>query len=172
MATTLEIIQGITQAAANAYDGAHDERFVTGDPKKIGLSREEGCAITDSRVSDGFGVKIIGNILQINYEANVKLSDVYANGFEEECERRLTAIASFLKKEYKVITGKSLSLSPQGEAVCVVQNTSRVRTFVVAHKMFKIAGMKSVETLGEGITDPIAVRYQKFLNEGSFDKSE
>ena len=28
MATTLEIIQGISQAAANAYDGAHDERFV------------------------------------------------------------------------------------------------------------------------------------------------
>ena len=172
MATTLEIIQGITQAAANAYDGAHDERFVTGDPKKISLSREEGCAITDARVSDGFGVKIIGDVLQINYEANVKLSDVYANGFEEECERRLAAIADFLKKEYKVITGKSLSLHPQGEAVCVVQNTSRVRTFVMAHKMFKIGGMKSVETLGEGITDPIAVKYQNFLNEGSFDKSE
>ncbi len=25
MATTLEIIRGIAQAAANAYDGAHDE---------------------------------------------------------------------------------------------------------------------------------------------------
>jgi hypothetical protein len=172
MATTLEIIQGITQAAANAYDGAHDERFVTGDPKKIGLSREEGCPITDSRVSDGFGVKIIGDMLQINYEANVKLSDVYANGFEEECERRLAAIADFLKKEYKVVTGKSLSLSPQGEAVCVVQHTSRVRTFVMAHKMFKIGGLRDVETLGEAVTDPIAVKYHKFLKEGTSNKSE
>ena len=25
--TTLEIIQGLSQAAANAYDGSHDERF-------------------------------------------------------------------------------------------------------------------------------------------------
>jgi len=56
MATTLEIIQGINQAAANAYDGAHDERFVDGDAKKVGLSREEGCPIIDSRVSDGFGI--------------------------------------------------------------------------------------------------------------------
>jgi len=173
MATTLEIIQGITQAAANAYDGAHDQRFVPdGETKEIGLSREEGCAITDSRVSDGFGVKIMGDVLQINYEANIRLSDVYANGFEEECERRLAAIADFLKKEYKVVTGRSLALSPQGEAVCVVQHTSRVRTFVMAHKMFKIGGLKEVETLGEGISDPIAVKYQKFLKEGAFDKSE
>jgi len=168
MATTLEIIQGINQAAANAYDGAHDQRFVSGDTKEIGLSREEGCPITDSRVSDGFGVKIIGDMLQINYEANVRLSDVYANGFEEECESRLQAIADFLKKEFKTITGSTLSLKSEGEAKCLVQNTSRVRTFVVCHKLYKIGGMKGVETLGEGITDPMAVKYHKFLKEGSF----
>ena len=171
MATTLEIIQGINQAAANAYDGAHDQRFVPdGETKEVGLSREEGCAIIDSRVSDGFGVKIIGDMLQINYEANIKLSDVYANGFEEECERRIGAIADFLKKEYKLITSKTLSLSPQGEAICIVQNTSRVRTFVMAHQLFKIGGMKGVETLGEGIEDSLAVNYYKFLEEGGFAK--
>ena len=168
MATTLEIIQGINQAAANAYDGAHDERFVTGDTKEIGLNREEGCPIIDSRVSDGFGVKIIGNKLQINYEANIRLSDVYARGFEEECERKLYAIADFLKKEYKVITGNTLSLTPDGECHCIVQNTSRVRTFVMAHKLFTIGGMTGVETLGEAVTDPIDVKYQKFLKEGTF----
>jgi len=174
MATTLEIIQGINQAAANAYDGAHDERFVQdGDVKKIGaLSREEGCAIIDSRVADGFGVKFIGDKLQINYEANVRLSDVYAKGFEEECERRIQAIADYLKKEYKVITGKRLTLSPQGEAKCIVQNTSRVRTFVMAHKLYKIGGMKDLGTLGEGIEDPLDVRYHNFLNEGGFSKDQ
>jgi len=168
MATTLEIIQGINQAAANAYDGAHDERFVDGDPKKVGLSREKGCPITDSRVSDGFGVKIIGDMLQINYEANVRLRDVYSGGFEEECERRLHAIADFLKKEFKVLVGSALSLTPQGEAKCLVQHTSRVRTFVTCHKLFKIGGMQGVETLGEAITNPMDVKYQKFLKEGSF----
>ena len=170
MATTLEIIQGIYQAAANAYDGAHDQRFTSGDVKQIGLGREEGCPIIDSRVSDGFGVKIVGDMLQINYECNVSLSAVYAVGFEEECERKLQAIADFLKKEYKVITGKSLSLSPQGEAKCLVQNTSRVRTFVMAHKMYKIGGMQDVTTLGEAVTDSVAINYQKFLEEGGFAK--
>jgi hypothetical protein len=170
MATTLEIITGINQAAANAYDGAHDARFVVGDTKEIGLSREEGCPIVDSRVSDGFGVKVVGNMLQINYESNVALSSVYAVGFEEECERKIQQIADFLKKEYKLITGKSLSITPQGEAQCLVQNTSRVRTFVVAHKLYKIGGMKNVTTLGEGIVDPLAVNYHKFLKEGGFAK--
>ncbi len=168
MATTLEIIQGISQAAANAYDGAHDERFVTGDAKEIGLEREKGDPIIDSRVSDGFGIKIIGDMLQINYEANIRLKDVYAGGFEEECDRKLVAIADFLKKEYKAITGKSLSLTAQGECHCIVQHTSRVRTFVMAHRLFKIGGMQDVETLGEGITNPMDVKYQKFLKEGSF----
>jgi uncharacterized membrane protein YqgA involved in biofilm formation len=43
-----------------------------------------------------------------------------------------------------------------------------VRTFVTCHKLFKIGGMSNVETLGEAITDPIDVKYQKFLKEGSF----
>ena len=171
MATTLEIIQGINQAAANAYDGAHDERFVKdGETKELGLSREEGCPIIDSRVSDGFGVKFIGDMLQINYEANIKISDVYDAGFEEECERRLSNIADFLRKEFKLITGKTLSLTPQGETKCIVQHTSRVRTFVMAHQLFKIGGMQGVETLGEAVSDSMSVKYHKFLAEGGFNK--
>ena len=169
MATTLEIIQGINQAAANAYDGAHDERFVDGDAKEIGLEREKGDPIIDSRISDGFGVKIIGDMLQINYEANIRLKDVYANGFEEECDRKIMAISDFLKKEFRTITGSALSLTPQGECKCIVQHTSRVRTFVMAHRLFKINGMQGVETLGEAITNPMDVKYQKFLKEGSFE---
>jgi len=106
----------------------------------------------------------------LGYEANVRLSDVYAVGFEEECERKIQQIADFLKKEYKVITSTSLKLSPQGEAICIVQNTSRVRTFVLCHKLFKIGGMQGVETLGEAVTDPLAVNYHKFLKEGGFTK--
>ena len=38
---TLEIIRGLSQAAANAYDGSHDERFsLDGQAKQIGLRRE------------------------------------------------------------------------------------------------------------------------------------
>ena len=39
MATVYEIVQALSQAAANAYDGAHD---ADGEAIKAGLQREEG----------------------------------------------------------------------------------------------------------------------------------
>ena len=44
MPTPLEIIRGVAQAAANAYDGALDQ---DGKPLDIGLSREEGHLVKD-----------------------------------------------------------------------------------------------------------------------------
>jgi len=61
---TLDVLNGISQAAANAFDGAHDEK---GEPIKIGLKREEGNVILDSRVMDGFGVKISGKQMIVTY---------------------------------------------------------------------------------------------------------
>ena len=46
MATVYEIIQGLSQAAANAYDGAMTE---DGKPLEAGLKREEGDALIDRR---------------------------------------------------------------------------------------------------------------------------
>ena len=51
MATTLEIINGISQVLSKKYDGALDEND---EPIKIGLKREEGDPILDSRIMDGF----------------------------------------------------------------------------------------------------------------------
>ncbi len=57
--TTLEIIQGLSQAAANAYDGAHDERYsYDGQSSSMGLRREDGCPIMDTQVMDGFKVRL------------------------------------------------------------------------------------------------------------------
>ena len=44
MATTLEIINGISQVLSKAYDGALDEND---EPVKIGLKREEGDPIVE-----------------------------------------------------------------------------------------------------------------------------
>jgi len=76
MATVYEIIQGINQAAANAYDGAHDERYShDGKARKAGLKREEGDPITDSRVMDGFNVRLSGNKLVLSYQAEITMKD-------------------------------------------------------------------------------------------------
>ena len=100
MADVLEIVRGISQVMANAYDGAVDEN---GEPIKIGLKREEDVAITDKRVMDGFKVKIHGNELHILYHSEVQLKEVHSNNFESELE----SIASAFHVEEKLITEKN-----------------------------------------------------------------
>ena len=78
---TLKIVQGIAQAAANAYDGSHDERYAAdGKARKIGLNREEGDPILDKRVIDGFKVKFSGDAMCIVYQSDIMLKDIYAGG--------------------------------------------------------------------------------------------
>tara|TARA_A100001515_G_scaffold53951_1_gene42719 strand:+ start:155 stop:664 length:510 start_codon:yes stop_codon:yes gene_type:complete len=169
MATTLEIIQGISQAAANAYDGAHDEGAShDGTARKVGLKREEGHLINDRRVIDGFGVKFMGNRLCITYHGEVQLKEVYAGGFENEIEQKMADIANFLKKEYKAVTGNSLSLTKDGESDILVQNRSRVWTWVQAQCMFKIGGLNEVVAVEEE-EDGLRDRFKDFLNLGSND---
>ena len=70
MATTMEIVRGISQVLANSYDGALDDK---GEPIKVGLKREEGHPILDSRVMDGFKVTFHGSQLGISYHSEIKL---------------------------------------------------------------------------------------------------
>ena len=138
----LEIIQGLAQAAANGYDGAHDERFVRdGEAKKIGLMREEGCPLIDKRVMDGFNVKFSGNKLCIKYQSDIQLKEIYGGGFETEMERRLNAIKKFLQKEYKAITGKSITLTKVDDIHILATSVSRVRSFVQAYRHYNISGL-------------------------------
>ena len=145
MATTLEIIQGIAQAAANAYDGAHDEgSSYDGTARKVGLKREEGHMINDRRVIDGFNVKFMGNVLRITYQGEVQLKEVYANDFENNIGQTFADIVKFLKKEYKAITNDTLSLKIMGEHDILVQTRSRVWTWVQATCDYKIGGLTGV----------------------------
>ena len=84
MATVLEIIQGINQAAANAaWDGAHEESLqADGKARSAGLQRENGHYIHDRRVMDGFNVKFHGPVLRLTYQAETRIKEVKANGFE------------------------------------------------------------------------------------------
>ena len=139
----LEIVQGLSQAAANAYDGAHDKRTsYDGEERRIGLAREEGCPIMDKRVMDGFKIKFYGNRICIHYQADIKLKQIYAGNFESEMESMINKIKNFLQKEYKAITGNSITLSKDGEISILATSVSRVRSFVQAHQIFKISGIQ------------------------------
>ena len=68
MATVMDIIKGISQAAANAYDGAHDARTAAdGEARTAGLKREQGDMNLEARVLDGFNVRFHGDRLSIHY---------------------------------------------------------------------------------------------------------
>lgn len=152
---TLEIIQGLSQAAANAWDGAHMENHaLDGQVRKVGLKREEGIPLLDKRVIDGFKVKFYGDSIIINYQSDVMMRDLKDDGFENEIIRTINEVKKFLQKEYKTITGKSITLTAKGEPQVVVQATSRVRTFVQAYQHYKIGGL-DMDPIG-GLTENTA----------------
>ena len=164
--TTLEIIRGLSQAVANSYDGVHDERYtLDGQTRNIGLKREEGCPLMDKRVNDGFSVKFYGNKICINYQSDIRLREIYqSKDFEGDMVRQIEEIKKFLQKEYKAITGKSVSLTSDGEPMVLVQSTSRVRSFVQAYQHYKIGGIKEEPILDPAVEDSRAIT-RKFLEQ-------
>ena len=160
---TLEIIRGLSQAAANAYDGSHDERFtLDGQAEQIGLRREEGCPIIDSRVIDGFKVKFYGDSMIINYQSDVRMKELKDNSFEKDVVSTINDVKKFLQKEYKVVTGNSITLTAKGEPNILVQATSRYRTFVQAYQHYKIGGLK-MDQINAPSEDPTRDITKKFL---------
>lgn len=167
MATVYEIIQGLSQAAANAYDGALTE---DGEALKAGLKREEGDPLLDTRVMDGFGVKFYGNMMCLSYQSEVQLKEVYANGFESDVESQLAEIVSFLKKEYQSITGKSVSLTAEGEVDVRVENSSRVRSWVTAKMHYKVGGLdEAMAVAPDDIDTKPEAKWQTFVSQGGWD---
>jgi len=162
MATTLEIIDCISQVLSNTYDGAHDEN---GEPIKIGLRREEGNPLLDQRVMDGFGASIAGDRLHIKYHAEIPLKEVHSNDFEGEMESMVEKVKSFIQKEYKKVKKSALTLSEPSEVDVLVEYISRIRCSVKVHKCYKIGGT-SEDVSSEVEERPTDPAYDKMLKLG------
>ena len=159
MANILDIVRGLNQAAANAYDG-YDNM-----DEKIGLKREEGHPITDSRIMDGFRVKFAADNLIVTYHSEVLMKEIHPRAqFENEIERKFGDIVKYLKKEYKKATNSAGTLSEIADADIMVQSTSRVRNWVQATKRYKIGGADSVETLKQPSKEGTEDGIKKFLD--------
>tara|TARA_R110000824_G_scaffold297708_1_gene485936 strand:+ start:198 stop:737 length:540 start_codon:yes stop_codon:yes gene_type:complete len=142
MATVNDVIQGLAQAAANAYDGALDDK---GEQVKIGLRREVDNPITDSRMMDGFKVRFVADKMILGYHSEIKLKEVHDKGFEDEMASMCNDIVKFLKKEYKKVTGNAVTLTKEGEMDALVQKTSNVRAWVQVTCTYKIGGIDASE---------------------------
>ena len=165
----LEVMRAIGQAAANAYDGALDDG---GKPVVVGLDRDKGNSIIDSRIADGFKVKMVGKNL-LSYQSDVFLKDVHANNFEGELERKMSAIVTYLKKEFKKSTKQALRLKDLGEVDALVQQTSRVRVFVIATKTYEIGNYTTVDAVKgdtniKDLNNRLEEGFQDFLAEGAW----
>jgi len=160
---TLEVVRGLAQAAANGYDGAYDSE---GKPIKIGLRREEGHPVLDSRTMDGFKVTFHGPVLCVNYQSEMMLKELHDKGFESGIEQTIGDITKFLKKEYKKITGDTVTLTKEAEPDILVQSTSRVRSWVQAKQYFKIGGIKDVEPVAEASEERLESAIKSWLNMG------
>ena len=160
----VDVLRGISSAAAGMYDGALDDE---GKPFEIGLKREEGNPNLYSRVIDGCKVRVSGKTLIVNYHSECKLKDVYSTNFLDDLERTMADIVKFLKKRYRQITGKALSLKEKGECDAHVQSTSRVRVFVTARKDYEISNLGDVENVSAPSEVELEKSFKKFLDASS-----
>lgn len=144
MATTDEIMRGISHIMSRSYDGATDEN---GDPVVAGLKREDGNPITDCRVIDGFSIKMVAtDKLCITYNIEMKIKDVHKPSFESDIESAISSVKSFVQKEYKKVTKSTLSLKEDGNTKVDVQYISKIRTTVKACQIYKISGLPSSDS--------------------------
>jgi len=168
----LEIIKNLSQAAGNLYDGAVDDK---GEPLKMGLTRED-LPVTDRRYIDGGKVRFAGDQIIVTYEAQIPLSDVHQNGingFQNKMNDMVQNLVKQLKKNYKSIAGKAITLTPLDDNTKVqVDYVSRTRTLVIAHRNYKIGGLGEVMSASEDDTKErkIGDTYRKFLEQGGFGK--
>jgi hypothetical protein len=167
MATVYEIVKGLSQAAANAYDGALGEDY---EPiSTAALRREEGNMLIDQRVMDGFNVRFYGNRMILSYQSEIQLKEVYASGFETEMEQRIADISKWLKKEYKRITGDAVTLTKDGEIDVRVENASRVRSWVVAKMHYKVGGLDDAMQVEAPSRERLEAGWKTFLEQGGWN---
>ncbi len=161
MANVIEIVRGISQAVSNIHDGAIDEN---GDPVLIGLKREKEVPITDKRVMDGFSIRLHGDRLMLYYNSETTMNEIHSNSFENDVESIMAEIVKHIKKEYRKVVGSSLELKKEGETDILVQNMSRVRSWITAKQEFIVKSYeKAVDPVKGESKDSLEKNFKDWL---------
>jgi hypothetical protein len=161
--TVNEIIAAIQQAAADAMD-------YPGKTETGALLSEEGDLVTDSRIVDGFKVKIVANKLILTYSKLCRtkgmLAEVIDNKFEGKMKQTVDGLAKYLKKEFKGKTNKALRLKEDGELVVRVDPISSVRSNVVATQVYDINNYDAFTSGTEGEAQERYDKIDEMMKEG------
>ena len=123
--------------------------YDSGDPSiAVGLKREVGDPILDSRVMDGFNARFHGNHMIINYHSEMSPRDFHRKSAEDIKQDILDTFANiekFLKKECSCMGVGRLSLTPVGEEDILIQYINRGRLSCIAKKIYKVRGKGAEE---------------------------
>ena len=145
MASIYDIAMAISNVMSQkGYDGSGAE---------IGLKREEGDPILDSRVMDGFAAKVHGNQLIINYHSMMSPKDFHSKrdpavALKQDLKDVFDNIEKFLKTEVSKLNVGSLRLAQVGEDDALIQYLNRGRYNCVAKRVYNI-----LRTEAEGVAD-------------------
>lgn len=146
-----DIVKGLKQAAHNAkdYPGGYGYNAEDGDSdmETDFLKRDKGHKINDSRVMDGFQVRIQGNILILVYQFNATRREAHQNTFEDDIRRRINDMKNYIEEEYGKITDDSISLSAMGEVSIDSEHTSLKRYNITAVQNYEIPGIDEREVV-------------------------
>jgi BMFP domain-containing protein YqiC len=163
-----ELVKGIKQAAANAYDGAKDK---DGKPIKSGLERE--VELKDNRTMraiDGFTVKVCSpKQLCVTYHLQMMARHKLAaleNKLEEEIEDRIKEIVAYIKKEFKNVTGSTLNLKMVGKVQYEVEAVSMVRTNLKGMCTYEISSMEDPKEEEDDLANDNEKEAEKMLAVG------
>ena len=124
---------------SKSHDGAtHPD----GSPVKIGLRREEGHILNDSRVIDGFKIRFQDCHLIVIYESPIHLKEMHEPKFKDNIEQMFDNIKNFIQKEYKATQKKNLTLEPVGETQIDTRMVNRHNVWVECSKVYCISQLK------------------------------
>ena len=121
---------------------------------------------------DGFNVRMAGPKLIVSYQSEMPMAAFHNTKLDQELEETYADITKFLKKEYKKIIGETLSLKEDGPCDFILQNMSKVRTWVQATKTYTVGNMKDVLEIAEPSKDRLEDSFRKFLELSTDKKPE
>lgn len=132
MKDILEVVTALKQAAANAQWTKTDA-----------LEREKSTGPRKFKINDSFKIQIQDNKMTLNYTIENKNALMPNFRFEVNPENKHKEILDFLKKEYKKITGKTVSFGSESNMVCTITPISNVTQINRYSKVYEIKGIES-----------------------------
>ena len=134
MKEILEVIKGLNQAAQNSSFKKTDA-----------LESERKIGPRDFKINDAFKLKFSDNKMILEYTLEVKNALMPNIKYDTNIENKITAILKYLKKEYKEITGKSVSFKAVSKLNTVVTPISYVTQVNRYTKVFEIGDTDSIK---------------------------